>query len=289
MRTCVCATAVTSIGSSRGSREQSGLPAKPVPPMFTPFRLRGLRTEEPRGGVADGDVFLPGRHSRRFLSGASGCARAGRCGAAVHRDDLRRARCAHHAGLRRAVERRAGSGVEAHRRLRPLAAAARRSVCSSATPAEGFHAAGLGGRSTSRCAKGNWPLIAPSAIAYGPHNQTPRAMTRADMDNVREQFVARDAGAAPMRVRHPGAALCARLSAVQLHLPAHQSAHRRVRRVARKSPALSAGSVPRDARRVAARTSRCRCASRRTTGRPVATRRTTRWRSHDSSRPPART
>jgi anthraniloyl-CoA monooxygenase len=37
---------------------------------------------------------------------------------------------------------------------------------------------------------GNWPLIAPSAIAYGPHNQVPRAMTRADMDRVRDEFVA---------------------------------------------------------------------------------------------------
>jgi len=37
--------------------------------------------------------------------------------------------------------------------------------------------------------EGNWPLIAPSALAYGPTNQIPRAMTRADMDNVREQFV----------------------------------------------------------------------------------------------------
>ena len=36
---------------------------------------------------------------------------------------------------------------------------------------------------------GNWPLIAPSAIPYGPHNQVPRAMTQADMDRVREQFV----------------------------------------------------------------------------------------------------
>ncbi len=36
---------------------------------------------------------------------------------------------------------------------------------------------------------GNWPLLAPSAIPYGPDNQVPRAMTRADMDRVREQFV----------------------------------------------------------------------------------------------------
>jgi anthraniloyl-CoA monooxygenase len=37
---------------------------------------------------------------------------------------------------------------------------------------------------------GNWPLIAASAIAYGPHNQLPRAMTREDMDRVREEFAA---------------------------------------------------------------------------------------------------
>jgi anthraniloyl-CoA monooxygenase len=35
----------------------------------------------------------------------------------------------------------------------------------------------------------NWPLISASAIAYGPQNQVPRAMTRADMDRVRDEFV----------------------------------------------------------------------------------------------------
>jgi len=37
-------------------------------------------------------------------------------------------------------------------------------------------------------AEGNWPLIAPSAIPYGPRNQTPRAMTRADMERVLAEF-----------------------------------------------------------------------------------------------------
>jgi anthraniloyl-CoA monooxygenase len=36
---------------------------------------------------------------------------------------------------------------------------------------------------------GNWPLLAPSAIAYGPRNQAPRAMTRADMVRVTGNFV----------------------------------------------------------------------------------------------------
>ncbi len=37
--------------------------------------------------------------------------------------------------------------------------------------------------------EGNWPLIGPSPERYGPNNQVPREMTRADMDAVRDQFV----------------------------------------------------------------------------------------------------
>ena len=35
----------------------------------------------------------------------------------------------------------------------------------------------------------NWPLMAASALAYGPQNQVPCAMTRLDMDTLTEQFV----------------------------------------------------------------------------------------------------
>jgi anthraniloyl-CoA monooxygenase len=42
---------------------------------------------------------------------------------------------------------------------------------------------------------GNWEVIAPSAVRYGPRSQVPRAMTRADMDLVREQFVSATRGA----------------------------------------------------------------------------------------------
>ena len=38
-------------------------------------------------------------------------------------------------------------------------------------------------------AQGNWALIAPSPIAWSEHNQTPREMTRADMDRVKADFV----------------------------------------------------------------------------------------------------
>ena len=36
---------------------------------------------------------------------------------------------------------------------------------------------------------GNWPLIAASAVSFGPNNQVPSAMTRADMDRVTAEFV----------------------------------------------------------------------------------------------------
>ena len=37
---------------------------------------------------------------------------------------------------------------------------------------------------------GNWPLLSASAVAWSPEHQTPKAMDRADMDMVRDQFVA---------------------------------------------------------------------------------------------------
>jgi anthraniloyl-CoA monooxygenase len=37
---------------------------------------------------------------------------------------------------------------------------------------------------------GNWPVMAASDVAWSPANQAPRPMTRADMDEVRDQFVA---------------------------------------------------------------------------------------------------
>ena len=36
---------------------------------------------------------------------------------------------------------------------------------------------------------GNWPIVAPSPLPYFAHSQTPRAMDRADMDRVRDEFV----------------------------------------------------------------------------------------------------
>jgi anthraniloyl-CoA monooxygenase len=38
--------------------------------------------------------------------------------------------------------------------------------------------------------QGNWPIVAASSLPYHPDSQQPREMTRADMERVREQFVA---------------------------------------------------------------------------------------------------
>src|SRR6185295_4005111 len=38
--------------------------------------------------------------------------------------------------------------------------------------------------------EGNWPVMAASDVPWSPANQVPKAMTRADMDLVRDQFVA---------------------------------------------------------------------------------------------------
>jgi anthraniloyl-CoA monooxygenase len=55
--------------------------------------------------------------------------------------------------------------------------------------------------------EGNWPLIAPSPIPYRPHNQTPREMTRGDMDQVAADFV-----------RATGMAAAAGFDLLELHL-----------------------------------------------------------------------
>ncbi len=39
-------------------------------------------------------------------------------------------------------------------------------------------------------AEGNWPILAASEIAYGPRNQTPHAMTAADIDVLEAKYVA---------------------------------------------------------------------------------------------------
>ena len=63
--------------------------AAPVPPMFTPFTLRGVDAEEPRRRLADGAVLVRRRLAGRLSPRAPRRARHGRRGPGLHRDDLR--------------------------------------------------------------------------------------------------------------------------------------------------------------------------------------------------------
>ena len=78
-------------------------------------------------------------------------------------------------------------------------------------------------------------------------------MTRADMDQV-DRGLRRGDQARPIAPASTCSSCTrARLSAGELHLAADQQAHRRIWRLARKPPALPAGSVPRHAQGLAGR------------------------------------
>ena len=100
---------------------------------------------------------------------------------------------------------------------------------------------------------GNWPLISASPLPYIEGvSQIPREATRDDMDRIQAEFVAATQTRRSGGIRLAGIPLRARLSDVELYFASDQSPHRSVRRLARKSLPLSAGSFPGDARGVAA-------------------------------------
>jgi anthraniloyl-CoA monooxygenase len=164
------------------------LPAKPVPPMFTPFTLRGVTLRNrvvvspmAQYSCVDGtpdDYYLVHLGSRAH-GGAGLVFTEMTCVAADARISPG---CAgmylpeHRAAWRRIVD-------YVHRR----------------TPARvGLQLGHAGPKGSTQVGweeadeplpEGNWPLIAPSAIAYGPRNQLPRAMTADDLTRVRAQFV----------------------------------------------------------------------------------------------------
>ncbi len=167
---------------------QAGLPG-PVPPMFTPYRLRGLQLKNRvvmspmaqyscRDGLPD-DYYLV-HLGARALGGAGLIFTEMTC---VAPDARISPGCA---GLwndqQEAAWRRIVDFVHSH---------------SSAKIGLQLGHAGpkgstqLGWEETDEpLPEGNWPLVAASPIPYGPRNQVPRAMTREDMERVRDQFVA---------------------------------------------------------------------------------------------------
>jgi anthraniloyl-CoA monooxygenase len=168
--------------------QASGLPAKPVPPMFTPFRLRELELKNRvvvspmamyscQTGIPD-DFYMV-HLGARALGGAGLLFTEMTC---VAPDARITPGCA---GLWNEAQAAAWTRIVGF-------------VHHSSSAKIGLQLGHAGPKGSTQLGweaideplrEGNWPLIAPSAVAYGPNNQTPRAMTRADMDNVREQFV----------------------------------------------------------------------------------------------------
>ena len=166
---------------------QSSLPAEPVPPMFTPFRMRSLELKNRvvmspmamyscRDGLPD-DFYLV-HLGARALGGAGLVFTEMTCVAP-------RARISPGcAGIWNAAQ--SGSW----KRIVDF-------VHSNSSAKIGLQLGHAGPKGSTQLGweeadeplkDGNWPLIAASAVRYGPNNQVPRAMTREDMDRVTEQF-----------------------------------------------------------------------------------------------------
>ncbi len=179
-------------------------PAAPAPPMFTPFRLRGLVLPNRvvvspmaqyscAGGMPD-DYYLVHLGSRAH-GGAGLVFTEMVC---VSADARISPGCAglydnaHAAAWQRIVD-------YVHARTPAKIALQLGHAGPKGSTQRGWEAAELPLPHAGDALTGerNWPLIAPSAMAYGPDNAVPRAMTREDMDRVKADFVrATRAGAA---------------------------------------------------------------------------------------------
>jgi anthraniloyl-CoA monooxygenase len=260
-RTCACATRpgsrATSAGSPRARRAaaQPGAAGRPAD-VHAVQRCAG-DAEEPRRRLADGAVLGGRRRARRLPPGAPGRARDGRRRPGVGRDDLHEPRRPHHPRLPRPVDRRTG------RRLGRIV--------------DWVHAnsdAGIGGADRPRRRQGVDPRHGTGTASTGRCPRRRRAELAAAVASPQQYLDGREPGLARddtrrhgpregrLRRRHPprrasrlrlaGAALRARLPAVELHLAADQPARPTpTAAVARQPPALPAGGVRRGARRLA--------------------------------------
>jgi anthraniloyl-CoA monooxygenase len=157
--------------------------------MFTPFTLRGTTLKNrvvvspmAQYSCTDG---LPGDYHLVHL----GARAMGGAGHGVRRDDLPDARRAHHARLPRPVERRAARRLEAHRRFRACHSDAKIAMQLGHAGAKGSTRVPWEGEDQP-LESGNWPLLSASPQQYlDGVSDWSRAMTREDMDRVRDDFV----------------------------------------------------------------------------------------------------
>ncbi len=167
---------------------RAGLAVQPVPPMFTPFRLRGLTLKNrvvvspmamysARDGVP-ADFYLV-HLGARALGGAGLVFTEMTC---VSPEGRISPGCA---GLWSEAQARAWKRIVDF-------------VHADSSAAIGLQLGHSGPKGSTQLGweqideplpSGNWQLVAPSPVAYGSQNQVPRAMTRADMELVLRQFV----------------------------------------------------------------------------------------------------
>ena len=203
--------------------------------MFTPFRLRELELRN-RVVVSPMDMYsavdgmperVPSRPSRR--------ARARRRGAGLHRDDVRQRRRPHNSGVHRNVQPEHAAGWKRIVDFVHEWSGAKICLQLGHSRAQRLDEADVGGhgRAARRRQLAGGRAVGDSPTR--PQNQVPRELTRAEMDAIREEFVRAARMGARRGLRHARAALRARLSALEFHHAAAQSAHRRIRRIARRT------------------------------------------------------
>lgn len=167
---------------------RSGLPRAPRPPMFTPFKVRGLTLKNrvvmsPMAMYScnDGtpDEFYLVHLGSRAHGGAAMVFTEMTCVTAQGRISPR---CA---GMYTAQHRLAWQWIVHYIHTR---SSARVAMQLGHSGAKGSTQVGWE-QAEEPLPGGNWPLLSSSPIPYGPNNQTPKAMTRADMDEVTAAFV----------------------------------------------------------------------------------------------------
>lgn len=165
-----------------------GLGDRPVPPMFTPFQLRGVRLKNrvvvsPMAMYSAEDGTVGDFHlvhlGARALGGAALVFTEMTC---VSREGRISPGCA---GLYKPEH------VEAWRRIVQF-------VHQHTDARIGIQLGHSGPKGSTRVGwegyheplpEGNWPVMGPSPIPWGPGNQVPREMAREDMDRVVAEFV----------------------------------------------------------------------------------------------------
>lgn len=182
-------------GYERWFARRAGVPvadgAAPPPPMFTPFRLRGLTLKNrivvsPMAQYAAEDGVVGDYHLVHLGARAQGGAALVMAEMTCPSADARiTPQCpglwndAQAQAWRRIVDW-VHTQTDAHIGVQ----------LGHAGPKGATHAPWSGPGMDQPLEQGGWPLLAASAQPYLPHGAVPRAMDRADMDRVRDDFVA---------------------------------------------------------------------------------------------------